>query len=102
MIQLTIRKKHKFMIPILALLCTFAFQVNTLNANMQKVKDFSNNGQTVYHLISGTVKKCERAFVTASINSIVQCFTPDGKLLWKADNDQDGLDEVLVATGNGS
>ncbi len=85
------------------------------NKSDQEINSFSTNGHTVYHLRTGSVSKEQRAVFTASIDGVVQCFKLNGKLIWQAgtdggfpfdlcvaDIDNDGLDEVLVASGNGS
>lgn len=76
---------------------------------------FSTGGHTVYHLKPATVLRGGgRAIISAAFDGSVLCHTPDGKLLWKAqtggnfpfdlcvaDINGDGLDEILVASGDG-
>ena len=75
---------------------------------------FSTGGHTVYHLRPATVQSGQRAIVAAAYDGTVLCHTPEGDRLWQAetggffpfdlavdDIDGDGLDEALVASGDG-
>ena len=80
------------------------------------VTAFSTGGHTVYHLKPATVSKAgRRAIISAAYDGSVLCHTQMGKLLWKvkpgegfpfdlavADIDDDGMDESLVASSDGS
>jgi hypothetical protein len=68
-----------------------------------------------YHLMTLQQQPGKRAVATAAIDGTTACFSLDGKLIWKSpstggfpfdlttgDIDGDGMDEVLVAAGNGS
>ncbi len=109
-------KRNKFTLLIVLLLQI----ILTNGSEMETIADdginsFSTNGQTVYHLRTGSVKKDQRAIITVSIDGVVKCFASNGQLEWQAgtnegfpfdlcvaDIDNDGLDEILVASGNGS
>lgn len=69
----------------------------------------------VYHLRTIRQQPNAKAVVTSSIDGTTACFTPEGKPVWTAkgaggfpfdmaadDLDGDGLDEVLVASGDGA
>ena len=76
---------------------------------------FSTGGHTVYHLRPATAAGGTRAIVSAALDGHLLCHTPEGRLIWKtptggnmpfdlavADIDADGMDEALVASGDGS
>jgi lambda-carrageenase len=79
------------------------------------VTSFSTGGDTVYHMRPAKVeRKGAPHLISAAFHGSVSCRTSDGKLRWKAgtggnfpfdlcvaDIDGDGLDEVLVAEGDG-
>ncbi len=104
-------------IAILYLLFLIIFHLSMV-ANAPKelfLTNFSTNGAPVYHIKTGTIEIGKRAVITASTDGTVKCFTTEGKLLWKADTDggflfdlcvsdidKDGLDETMVASGNGA
>lgn len=76
---------------------------------------YTTGGHTLYHLQPATVERGDgRVVIGAAYDGAVLCYTPNGKLLWKAESgdgfpfdlcvadiDGDGLDEVLVASSDG-
>jgi lambda-carrageenase len=101
--------------PFFIFLLVFPSCNNIGSGGENRPMSFSTNGKTVYQLRTGLVEKAHRAVITASIDGIIQCFSLNGELLWQAstdegfpfdlcvaDIDNDGLDEILVASGNGS
>ena len=82
----------------------------------QTAVPFSTSGHTVYHLETANTGMGEsRAIVSAAYDGMVQCHSPGGDLIWErslngyfpydlatADIDNDGRDEVLVATAGGT
>lgn len=104
----------KFTSAAIIIISVILLSSNSISDKGNGHYSFSTNGKTVYHLKTGKLKKEKRAIFTASIDGSVKCFTPKGKLLWKASTDDgfpfdlcvadinnDGSDEVLVASGNG-
>ena len=79
------------------------------------VEIFSTGGHILYHLQPATVERGQgRVIISAAYDGSVLCHTSKGELRWKsetggnfpfdlcvADIDGDGLDEVLVASGDG-
>lgn len=76
---------------------------------------FSSGQSPVYHLRTIRQQPHVKAVVTSSIDGTTACFTPEGQPIWTAkgaggfpfdlaadDLDGDGLDEVLVASGDGA
>ncbi len=85
-------------------------------AELEALEAFSTGGHTVYHLRCGrTSADGEGVLVAAAMDGSILCFSKDGELLWKneengalpldldvADLDGDGRDEVLVASADGA
>lgn len=76
---------------------------------------FTAGQSPVYHIKTIRQRPNAKAVVTTSMNGTTACFSPEGLPIWTsaatggfpfdmaaADIDGDGLDEVLVASGNGS
>jgi hypothetical protein len=76
---------------------------------------FTAGNSPVYHVKTLQHQPGKRAVVAAGMDGTTSCFSPEGILIWKSaptggfpfdlatgDIDHDGLDEVLVAAGNGS
>lgn len=77
---------------------------------------FSTGGHSVYHLQPATIDKSgQRVIVSAAFDGTILCHTTDGVELWEkkvtdyfpfdlavADIDDDGLDEIFVATAGGT
>jgi len=76
---------------------------------------FTTGGYTLYHVHPGNDKYGRRCVIGAAYDGTVLCYTPEGKLLWKnktgegfpfdlcvADIDNNGLDEVMVASSDGA
>ena len=75
---------------------------------------FTTGGHTLYHVQPATVDHGGRFVIGAAYDGAVLCYTPEGKLHWKAetgegfpfdlcvaDIDSDGLDEIMVASSDG-
>ena len=85
-------------------------------AEIPPVTAFTTGGHAVYHLQTAKVKRSgHNAIVAATFDGAILCYTHDGKQLWEnkvnnyfpfdlavSDIDNDGLDEVLVATAGGT
>ncbi len=82
---------------------------------LEPLAAFPAGGHTVYHLRPATAAGRTRAIVSAALDGTLLCHTPAGRLIWKAqtggnmpfdlavaDIDSDGMDEALVASGDGS
>jgi hypothetical protein len=97
-----------FVLPFVSLLPSYGRNEPALNI-------FSTGGHIVYHLRPATVQHGGgRVIISAAYDGSVLCHTPEGKLQWKAetggdfpfdlcvaDINGDGLDESLVASGDG-
>ncbi len=75
---------------------------------------YTTGGHTLYHVQAATIKQGSRVVIGAAYDGAVLCYSPTGDLQWKAkagdafpfdlcvaDIDNDGLDEVLIASGDG-
>lgn len=90
--------------------------MNCAIADPGRLTAFSVGGHSVYYLQPATINKSgKRAIVAATFDGTVLCYTPDGKPVWEkkvnnffpfdlavADIDNNGLDEVFVATAGGT
>jgi lambda-carrageenase len=98
---------------LLLLSCNIRLKDNPVDSS---IHSFPTEGAPVYHLKPGTVEPGgQRVIISASYDGMVQCHTPAGKLLWKTptggffpndlqveDLNNDGLDESLIASADGS
>ena len=100
----------KIALYLLIFLCTSSQRMFAVVIN-----DFSTNGKPVYSIKTGILKTGDKGVFTASMDGSVKCFTLQGQLVWKADTNggfifdmavgdinKDGIDEVVVASGDGS
>jgi len=103
--------KKQFLLLSMAVVYVSCFTACSLKPAMDI---FTTGGHTLYHVQPATVENGGRAVIGAAYDGAVLCYTPDGRLRWKAetgegfpfdlcvaDIDGDGLDEVLLASSDG-
>jgi hypothetical protein len=108
--------KNQMKTRILTIPLLMALLLPSLGWTEPAVSLFSTGGHTVYHLRPATVARGGgRVVISAAYDGSVLCHTPAGELRWKAetggnfpfdlcvaDINGDGLDESLVASGDGA
>jgi len=86
------------------------------SSDLSPLTSFATGGHSVYHLQPAKINKRDKpAIVAATFDGTVICYTPEGRSVWEkkindyfpydlavADIDNDGLDEVFVATAGGT
>lgn len=108
----------KNLASLLVSLCSIlagSLQAQGLTQNSHNAWAFTAGQSPVYHLRTIRQQPNARAVVTAGMDGTAACFSLEGKPIWTsaatggfpfdmaaADIDGDGLDEVLVASGDGS